>query len=66
MCETPEKLRYLTLREAAQAALDQLHQYGPLRPYRDTACGTFHLTTRGVTAEQVRALAAALGIREEG
>ena len=64
MCETPDKVRYLSLHEAARAALDQLNEYGPRRPYRDTACDTFHLTSRDVTADQVRALGAALGIKE--
>lgn len=63
MCETPDKLRYLTLRDAASAALDQLDEYGPRRPYRDSACETYHLTSRDVTADQVRALAEALDIR---
>ena len=62
MCETPGKYEYLTLHDAARAALDQLDQYGPRRPYLDTVCGKYHLTSKGVTAEQVRALAQALGL----
>jgi hypothetical protein len=67
MCDHPEKLQYLTLREAATAALAILPTYGPQRPY-ECACGRFHLTSKGLdgnvlTDEMVRALADALEVR---
>jgi hypothetical protein len=57
MCETPDKLSYLTLRDAAGAALEQLTTHGPRRPYMDSACDRYHLTSQNVTVEQVNLLA---------
>lgn len=48
MCETPDKVSYLTLRSATEAALEQTRLHGvPQRPYRDS-CNKFHLTTKGL------------------
>jgi len=60
MCRNPEKMQYLTLRDAAGAALEQLDHHGAMRPY--ICADHWHLTSHdrhgsGFAPEAVRLLA---------
>lgn len=63
-CSTPDKIRYYSLREAAEGAIEALTEYGsPQRPYR-CECDGWHLTSKAMqgttgslTEAQVIALA---------
>jgi len=58
VCE--EKQAFRSLRSAAEAALEQLREFGPRRPYWCEECHSFHLTSQMLTEDREAAEAQVL------